>query len=137
MDGHVVPMSTSVASSRLMKRLQLPTSALAAARAPAGVAAAFAGLRLGPSLLARVQALGAHVPLPIQQAAVRRIFAGESVALHSQTGSGKTLAYMLPLLARLRRDPVARVYIPRQALIVCPSRELATAPLHIGSWPYI
>ena len=56
---------------------------------------------------------------------MRRIFAGESVALHSQTGSGKTLAYMLPLLARLRRDPVARVYIPRQALIVCPSRELA------------
>ena len=117
--------STSVASSRLMKRLQPSTSALAAPRAPVGIASAFAGLRLGPSLLARVQALGASEPLPIQQAAVRRIFAGESVALHSQTGSGKTLAYMLPLLARLRRDPVARVYIPRQALIVCPSRELA------------
>ena len=56
---------------------------------------------------------------------MRRVFAGESVALHSQTGSGKTLAYMLPLLARLRRDPLRATYVPRQALIICPSRELA------------
>ena len=114
-------------ASRLARRFQLaqlPSTSLAAARAPAEQL--FAGLRIAPSLLERAKTmLGAHKPLPIQQAAMRRVFAGESVALHSQTGSGKTLAYMLPILQRLERDPAARKYLPRQALIVCPSRELA------------
>jgi hypothetical protein len=124
--GHETGTRRSMA--RRLPLARLPASALAAVRAPAPAessATRFAGLAVAPSLLSRVHALGARKPLPIQEVAMPRIFAGESVALHSQTGSGKTLAYMLPLLARLRRDPVARTYVPRQALIVCPTRELA------------
>ena len=38
---------------------------------------------------------------------------------------GATTSGMSARLARLRRDPAERVYVPRQALIICPSRELA------------
>ena len=70
-----------------------------------------------------VRAIGASRPLPIQEAAVRRVFAGESLAIHSQTGSGKTLSFLLPLLVRLRRRE------PRQVLVCVPSRELAVQSL--------
>ena len=111
-------------SSRAVQLSQLPP--LEAAKAVPATQPSFAGLPVSPALLSRVYALtGTTKPLAIQEASARRIFGGESVALHSQTGSGKTLAYLLPLLTRLRRDPVARIYLPRQALIVCPSRELA------------
>lgn len=69
--------------------------------------------------LTRPAACSTTAALPIQLAAARRIFLGESVALRSQTGSGKTLAYLLPLLARLHRGT------PRQALLFVPTRELA------------
>ena len=52
-----------------------------------------------------------------------RVFAGESLAIHSQTGSGKTLSFMLPLLLRLR------VGVPRQVLVCVPTRELAVQTL--------
>ena len=81
--------------------------------------ASFGGIPLHPRLLAALRTAGAHSPLPIQAAAMRRVYGGESLALHSQTGSGKTLAYMLPLLARLREWP------PRQVLVVLPSHTLA------------
>jgi hypothetical protein len=53
----------------------------------------FGGIPLDSSLLARVRMMGAR-PLPIQQAAMSRVFA--SLAIHSQTGSGKTLSFMSP-----------------------------------------
>lgn len=80
----------------------------------------FAGLPLRPHLGRAVELLThGGEPLPIQKAAAKRVFAGESVAIHSQTGSGKTLAFLLPLLARLRPKR------PRQVLIFTPTRELA------------
>ena len=54
----------------------------------------FGGIPLDSSLLARVRMMGARRPLPIQQAAMSRVFA--SLAIHSQTGSGKTLSFMSP-----------------------------------------
>ena len=104
----------------------------AVSRAAAGPSS-FAGLPLPPPLLARVQATGIVKPLPIQEAALRRVFAGESVALHSQTGSGKTLAYMLPLLARLRRNPDLIGYVPKQVLICVPTRELALQSVEVAN----
>ena len=83
----------------------------------------FGGIPLPSSLLARVRMMGARRPLPIQQAAMSRVFAGESLAIHSQTGSGKTLSFMLPLLLRLR------VGVPRQVLVCVPTRELAVQTL--------
>ena len=104
----------------------------------------FGGLPLPPTLFARLRAMiGSAEPLPIQRAAMLRVFAGESLAIHSPTGSGKTLSYLLPLALRQQQRAT-----PRQVLVVVPSRELAmqslecahaflppstAALLHIGS----
>ena len=88
--------------------------------------ATFAGFPLHPRLLAAVQHIGCAKPLPIQESAMRRVYAGESLAIHSETGSGKTLAYMLPLLARLKPWP------PRQVLLVVPTYALALQNLEVG-----
>lgn len=44
---------------------------------------------------------------------------GDDVLLHEETGSGKTLAYLLPLLQGLDLS------VPRQVMVVAPTRELA------------
>lgn len=56
---------------------------------------------------------------PMQQAAGQAIAARHNVLLLSPTGSGKTLAFLLPLLQSVA--PEAQL----QAVVVCPSRELA------------
>ena len=83
-------------------------------------------LPLSARLEEGLRRLGASRPLPIQAASCARVFAGESVAIHSQTGTGKTLAYLLPLVARLR--PAA----PRQILTVVPSYELGRQTLEFA-----
>ena len=57
----------------------------------------------------------------MQQDTLQTVRKGTSVVLLSPTGSGKTLAYLLPLLQKLdaKNDNL-------QALIIVPSRELAT-----------
>lgn len=45
--------------------------------------------------------------------------AGDDVLIHEETGSGKTLAYLLPLLQGLDLS------VPRQVMVVAPTRELA------------
>lgn len=44
---------------------------------------------------------------------------GDDVLIHEETGSGKTLAYLLPLLQGLDLG------VPRQVMVVAPTRELA------------
>ncbi|KAL1503609.1 hypothetical protein AB1Y20_012086 [Prymnesium parvum] len=106
-----------------------PSARLAAARlstaASSSLPAHFGGVPMPPRLLAAVHRLGYAAPLPIQSSAMRRVYAGESLALHSETGSGKTLAYLLPLLARLSAEP-------RQVLVVLPSYTLAMQTLELG-----
>jgi hypothetical protein len=67
-----------------------------------------------------LKAAGITVPNALQRASFEPISSGRDTILHAWTGSGKTLAFLLPLLERL--DPSLRV---PQALIICPSRELA------------
>lgn len=58
-------------------------------------------------------------PTQVQQLAISKIAAGESLIVRSQTGSGKTLAYLLPIIQRLMQCDDERV------LILLPTRELA------------
>jgi superfamily II DNA/RNA helicase len=92
----------------------------------------FGDLPLQPSTSAVLREQGVTKPTPIQQAAMMRLYRGESAVLHSATGSGKTLAYLLPLLQRLH------VSKPGQLLVVVPSRELAqqTAAAVEWAWPH-
>lgn len=80
----------------------------------------FNELDLLPALKQAVDAAGFHAPTPIQALALPPILAGADVLAQAPTGSGKTAAFGLGLLQRL--DAAA---IRTQALVLCPTRELA------------
>ena len=80
----------------------------------------FDQLPLAPATLANLQQLGYRFMTPIQAASLPLALAGRDLIAQAKTGSGKTAAFALSLLARLnpRRFAV-------QALVLCPTRELA------------
>jgi len=79
----------------------------------------FSDFPLPPALLEGLAARGFVAALPVQVAALPPVLAGRDVLVRADTGSGKTLAFGLGALARL--SPELRV----QALVLCPTRELA------------
>jgi ATP-dependent RNA helicase DeaD len=80
----------------------------------------FSELGLSADLLKAVAKLGFEEATPIQSAAIPVLLSGRDVIGQSQTGSGKTAAFAIPLIERVR--PERRV---PQALVLCPTRELA------------
>ncbi len=92
----------------------------AAPGAPVPLELSFASLPLAPSTLVNLQQLGYLQMTPIQAASLPLALAGHDLIAQAKTGSGKTAAFALSLLARLnpRRFAV-------QALVLCPTRELA------------
>ena len=80
----------------------------------------FDRLPLAPATLANLQQLGYLQMTPIQAASLPLALAGRDLIAQAKTGSGKTAAFALCLLAKLnpRRFAV-------QALVLCPTRELA------------
>ncbi len=83
-------------------------------------ATAFDTLPLSPSALENLQRLGYREMTPIQAASLPPALLGKDLIAQAKTGSGKTAAFALALLANLnpRRFAV-------QALVLCPTRELA------------
>jgi superfamily II DNA/RNA helicase len=79
----------------------------------------FRDLGLSPELVASVERLGLVRPTPIQAAVIPIALEGGDLVGLAQTGSGKTAAFVLPLLDMI--EPEHGV----QALIVCPTREIA------------
>jgi ATP-dependent RNA helicase RhlE len=79
----------------------------------------FRELGLSPELVAAVERIGLLRPTPIQCAVIPVALDGGDVVGLAQTGSGKTAAFVLPLLDMI--EPEHGV----QALIVCPTREIA------------
>ncbi|MBM6620017.1 DEAD/DEAH box helicase [Micrococcaceae bacterium RIT802] len=80
-----------------------------------------------PARLADIlSAQGIESAFPIQEATLPSTLAGKDVLGRGQTGSGKTLAFSLPLVARLAADPKPRKARSPRALIMAPTRELAT-----------
>jgi ATP-independent RNA helicase DbpA len=80
----------------------------------------FDSLALAPATLENLSRLGYHEMTAIQAASLPPALAGRDLIAQAKTGSGKTAAFALALLARLdaRRFAV-------QALVLCPTRELA------------
>jgi ATP-dependent RNA helicase DeaD len=80
----------------------------------------FSQLGLPPFLLEALSAVGYESPSPIQAATIPPLLAGRDLVGQAQTGTGKTAAFALPILADLdltQKKP--------QALVLCPTRELA------------
>ncbi len=65
-------------------------------------------------------------PTPIQAATLPDSLAGRDVLGRGRTGSGKTIAFLLPLLTRLSQSGTRRQPGRPRALILVPTRELAT-----------
>jgi ATP-independent RNA helicase DbpA len=81
---------------------------------------AFSSLPLSAALLKALDALDYAEMTPVQTEALPAILGGRDLIVQAPTGSGKTVAFGLGLLHRL--DPtLLRV----QALVLCPTRELA------------
>ena len=86
----------------------------------------FKDLGLNPSILAALTSKGYTQPTPIQLAAIPGVMEGRDLLGIAQTGTGKTAAFALPILHRLaaNRKPAPRYGC--RALILSPTRELAT-----------
>ncbi len=80
----------------------------------------FSSLPLLPVLLQSVESLGYQQMTSIQQQSLPPMLAGKDVLARAKTGSGKTAAFGLALLSQI--DPL--IY-KTQALVLCPTRELA------------
>ncbi len=83
--------------------------------------ASFSQLPLAAAQLENLKSLGYTRMTDIQAAALPPALAGKDLIAQAKTGTGKTATFTLPLLSKLNpRDFGA------QALILCPTRELAT-----------
>lgn len=80
----------------------------------------FEDLGLSRDILKSVEDMGFEEPSPIQVLAVPPLLAGRDVIGQAQTGTGKTAAFSIPILERVD----VRSKAP-QALVLCPTRELA------------
>ena len=80
----------------------------------------FSDLPLDPALLKGLDALG-HVRMtPVQARSLPALLEGRDLIAQAPTGSGKTAAFGLALLHRL---DITQIRL--QALVLCPTRELA------------
>jgi len=79
----------------------------------------FEEFQLSPALLKGIIDLGFETPMPIQAKAIPLAMEGKDIFGQAQTGTGKTAAFGLPILEKITPKEGT------QALIVCPTRELA------------
>ena len=80
----------------------------------------FTTLPLRPELLQGIAQIGYETMTPIQEKGLPLMLEGQDVIGQAKTGSGKTAAFGLALLNAI--DPELR---KTQALVLCPTRELA------------
>jgi ATP-dependent RNA helicase RhlE len=86
----------------------------------------FKDLGLNPSILAALTQKGYSQPTPIQLAAIPGVMEGRDLLGIAQTGTGKTAAFALPILHRLAANRKAAPRYGCRALVLSPTRELAT-----------
>ncbi len=80
----------------------------------------FSDLNIENKLKKSIELAEFKTPTPIQSQSIPISLEGKDVLGTAQTGTGKTLAFTIPMLNKLLRDKQA------MALIICPTRELAT-----------
>ncbi len=84
------------------------------------IATEFNTLPLSAAMLANLDSLGYAQMTPIQAQSLPVILKGMDLIAQAKTGSGKTAAFGIGLL-----NPINPRYFGCQALILCPTRELA------------
>ncbi|MBS1154788.1 MAG: helicase conserved C-terminal domain protein [Proteobacteria bacterium] len=82
--------------------------------------ASFSTLALRPAMLQNLDSLGYHQMTVIQAQSLPAILDGRDLIAQAKTGSGKTAAFGIGILHHLNPS-----YFAVQALVLCPTRELA------------
>ncbi len=88
---------------------------------PAGDLPTFDALPLSPEVRRAVDELGYVHPTPVQLAVFEHAMRGKDLVVQARTGTGKTAAFGLPLVDGMVKRGTSAV----QALVLCPTRELA------------
>ena len=86
----------------------------------------FTELGLNEHILRAIKDQGYDTPTPIQAQAIPVVLEGKDVLAGAQTGTGKTAGFTLPLLERLSKSPKPKGKRPVRALVLTPTRELAS-----------
>jgi ATP-dependent RNA helicase RhlE len=86
----------------------------------------FKELGLSDQLLRAIKEQGYTEPTPIQKQAIPIILDKKDVLAGAQTGTGKTAGFTLPILELLSEHAQSKGKSPVRALILTPTRELAT-----------
>lgn len=81
---------------------------------------AFSSLAVRPELLANIQTLGYEAMTPVQAKCLPVLLDNQDLLAQAKTGSGKTAAFAIALLNKLESTNYQT-----QALVLCPTRELA------------
>jgi ATP-independent RNA helicase DbpA len=81
---------------------------------------AFSSLPLTPALLANIQSLVYQAMTPIRAQSLPAVLKGKDLLAQAKTGSGKTAAFAIGILHKLEPQTCRT-----QALVLCPTRELA------------
>ena len=81
---------------------------------------AFKSLPLSAEFLSNLTSLEYLTMTPIQAQSLPEVFAGKDIQAQAKTGSGKTAAFAIGLLSKLKSQDYQT-----QALVLCPTRELA------------
>ena len=104
------------------RNIQATKGTMTHTQAPLG----FAELGVPDSLVDVLSHDGITTPFPIQSATLPDSLAGRDLLGRGRTGSGKTLAFVLPLVVRLAQQPRKPRRGRPRALVLLPTRELAT-----------
>uniref|UniRef100_A0A4W4FDC7 ATP-dependent RNA helicase n=1 Tax=Electrophorus electricus TaxID=8005 RepID=A0A4W4FDC7_ELEEL len=83
-------------------------------------------VKLHDSILLTLEKIGFTYMTPVQSACIPLFMGNKDVAAEAVTGSGKTLAFVIPVLELLLRREVRLKKRQVGALIITPTRELAT-----------
>jgi ATP-dependent RNA helicase RhlE len=86
----------------------------------------FSDLGLSAPILSAVAAEGYATPTPIQLQAIPPVLQGRDLCGIAQTGTGKTAAFALPILQRLSAVSQRPAPLTCRALVLSPTRELAS-----------
>jgi ATP-dependent RNA helicase DeaD len=79
----------------------------------------FAELGVSPKILQAITDMGFREASPVQEKAIPILLAGHDLIGQAQTGTGKTAAFAIPVIERITAEKGL------QAMILCPTRELA------------
>ena len=129
------PITTTMSSSNSRSDAQSATASQRhtdtspSRRVPTGTdpgASTFGELGVPEAIVRALAKIGVTTPFPIQTATLPDALAGRDVLGRGRTGSGKTYAFVVPMLARLAASPTTRRPNRPRALVLAPTRELAT-----------